>query len=273
MNVLIVLGTAALGLSALWAIQSVVLTLAGEPLAWPLRFKKRGPVAVWTGRVLIHSFWIFVLVATPLALGIRPIDALHQAFPTPVPWHSIAAAFSIMFFPAASMYALYIAAGWARFEPQHDQAKRRGKLLRRIFPGPLPVSIFEEAVFRGILLEQMLRLLPQSSAYTALAIIVNSAAFSAVHFVKPVDWKPIKQVAYGYFIVGCLFGLAYVVGGRSLWLPIAVHAAAIFVIEVARLYVVFQAPPWLVGYTEWPQSGLVGSVLVLGVAVALLTLI
>jgi hypothetical protein len=42
---------------------------------------------------------------------------------------------------------------------------------------------------------------------------------------------------------------------------------------VARLYVVFQAPRWLVGYTESPQSGLIGSMLVLGMGIALVVLI
>jgi hypothetical protein len=273
MNIVIALGVAASGLCVLWAVQSVVLKLIGEPLAWPLRFTTRKPLMRWTGRVMIHAEWLIILVGTPLALGIHPLDALHQAFPTPVPWRDIAVAFSIMFFPSCMVYALYIRAGWVRIQPQHDQATRRAKLFRRFFPGPLPLATFEEGVFRGVLLEQLLRSAPPSHAYTALAIVLSSAAFASVHFIKPPKGKPIWQAAYGYFIVGCLFGLAYVVGGRSLWLPIVVHAAAVFVIEVMRLYVVFQAPPWLVGYAEWPQSGLVGSMVVLGMGIALVVLI
>jgi hypothetical protein len=68
-------------------------------------------------------------------------------------------------------------------------------------------------------------------------------------------------------------GLAYVVGGRSLWLPIVMHAAAVFVIEVMRLYAVFRAAPWLIGYAEWPEAGFIGSVVVLFSAVALVWLI
>jgi hypothetical protein len=78
---------------------------------------------------------------------------------------------------------------------------------------------------------------------------------------------------YGLFIVSCLFGLAYVVGGRSLWLPITVHGAAVLAIEVMRLYVVFDGPPWLLGYGEFPQSGLFGSLTVLAVAIGLVLLI
>jgi hypothetical protein len=127
---------------------------------------------------------------------------------------------------------------------------------------PLPLATLEEAAFRGVLLEQLLRSFPPSHAYRVVAIALSSAAFSSVHFIKrPYPGKPVWQPAYGLFIIGCLFGLAYVIGGRSLWLPIVIHAAAIFVIEVMRLYAVYQAPPWLLGYSEWPQSGLVGSIL------------
>ena len=273
MNIFYPLGLAAFGLCVLWAVQSVMLHFIGEPLAWPLRFTTPRPLMRWSSRVMIHTLWVFILVGTPLALGIPLLDALHQAFPTPVPWRDIAVAFSIMFFPTCLVYGLYIMVGWVRIQPQHDQATRRAKLFRRFLPGPLPLSVFEEAVFRGILLEQLLRSLPTSEAYSALAIVLSSAAFASVHFVKPAKGKPVRQAAYGYFIVGCLFGLAYVVGGRSLWLPVVIHATAVFVIEVARLYVVFQAPRWLVGFAESPQSGLIGSVLVLGVGIALVTLI
>ena len=85
MNILITLGVAASGLCLLWAVQSVALKLAGEPLAWPLRFTTRKPLVRWTSRVMIHMSWLIILVGTPLALGIRPLDALHQAFPMPVP--------------------------------------------------------------------------------------------------------------------------------------------------------------------------------------------
>jgi len=268
-NILIALGVAAAGLLVLWAFQSVALALAGEPLALPLRYTSRKPVLKWTGRALVHTEWLIILIGVPLALGINPLDALHQAFPTPVPWRDIGIAFALMFCPIWLTYAFYLVMGWIRFEPQHDRATRRAKLFRRFFPGPLPLATFEEGVFRGVLLEQLLRSLPSSNTYAALAIVASSAAFAAIHFVKPAKGKPVGQAAYGYFLVGCLFGLAYVVGGRSLWLPITVHAAAVFGIEVARLYVVFDAPRWLVGFPESPQSGLIGSAVVVAIGIGL----
>jgi len=166
-----------------------------------------------------------------------------------------------------------IKARWTRVEPQHEPAIRHGKLIRR-FLGPLPLATLKEAVFRGVVLEQFLRSLPQSTAYTALAIVLSAAVFSFVHFIKKShSGKAVWQPAFGLFMVGCLFGLAYVVGGRSLWLPIAMHAAAVFFTEVTRLYFVHQAPHWLVGYTEYPQSGLIGGIFMVCAGIALVVLI
>ena len=114
MNVLITVGVAASALCVLWAVQSIALTLVGASLAWPLRFTTRKPLVRWTGRVMIQVSWLIILVGTPLALGIRPADALHQAFPMPVPWRDIAVAFSVVFFPCSIVYTLCIKAGWVR---------------------------------------------------------------------------------------------------------------------------------------------------------------
>ena len=273
MNILIALAVATAGVSVLWAAQSVVLVAAGEPLALPLRFATSRPLLKLTSRVMVHTEWLIILIGTPIVLGIGLLEEFHQAFPTPIPWRSIAVAGSLMLFAIYATYAFHWTVGWIRYEPQHDQTKRRAKLFRRFFPGPLPLVAFEEGVFRGILLEQLLRSLPTSEAYTALAIALTSAAFASVHFVKPAKGKPVFQFAYGYFLVGCLFGLAYVVGGRSLWLPIAIHAAAVFGIEVLRLYVKFEGPRWLIGCSESPQSGLIGSAVIVGVGIFLLILI
>jgi len=272
-SILITLGVGAFALCMLWVVQSIALKLAGEPLAWPLRFSTRKPAVRWTARVMVQATWFIILIGTPLALGIDLRDALNQAFPQPVPWREIVIGFAIMFFPPCLIYALLIKADWIRIEPQHDPATRRAKLFRR-FLGPLPLATMEEAVFRGVLLEQLLRSLPPSDVATVSAIVLSSAAFSAVHFIKrPYPGKPVWQPAYGLFIVGCLLGLAYVISGRHLWLPIIMHAAAIFVNEVMRLYSTHRAPPWLMGYSEWPQSGLVGSIFILCAGIALVALI
>src|ERR1700704_6032482 len=85
MNILLTLGVAACALGLLWAVQSVMLKLAGDPLVGPRRFTTQEPLVRWTSRVMIQVSWLIILVGTPLALGIHPLDALHQAFPMPFP--------------------------------------------------------------------------------------------------------------------------------------------------------------------------------------------
>jgi membrane protease YdiL (CAAX protease family) len=169
-------------------------------------------------------------------------------------------------------YALYIKAQWLRFEPRHDAATRRRKLFSR-FLTPVPLAVLEEAVFRGTLLEQLLRSLPATLFGSALAVILSSATFAAVHFIKPARGKPVVQGLYSYFTAGCLFGIGYIASGRCLWVPVTMHATAIFIIEVMRLYTLHQAPRWLAGFPEGPHSGIVGSIVVVGMAIALVVLI
>jgi membrane protease YdiL (CAAX protease family) len=272
MNVLVLVGITTLAMCMLWAAQSVVLIYVGEPLALPLQYTTRAPLVRMTSQIMIQVVWIIILLGTPIALGTSPLDALQRAFPLPVPWHKMAIAFLIMFIPSSVGYALYVKAQWLRFELKHDRATRRRKLFTR-FLTPIPLAILEEAVFRGTLLEQLLRSLPSSFVFSVLAVILSAAIFAAAHFIKPARGKPVIQGLYSYFTAGCLFGIAYIDGGRNLWLPVVMHATAIFIIEVMRIYTVHQAPRWLAGFPEGPHGGVVGSLVVIGMATCLLVLI
>jgi len=273
MNFLIVVEIAAAGVLALWLVQSIFLIRLGEPLALPLRYTTEAESVRYATIAMTYVIWLAILVGTPLALGIGLPDAIASAFRLPVPWRGIGIAFAVTFAPALVIYPLYVRLGWFRLGLQYDQRTRREKLLRR-FIGPLPLATLEEGVFRGVILEQLLRSLPASPAYVAVAIVVSSAVFSAVHFIKRgYPGKPVWQPAYGLFIVGCLCGFAYVLGGRTLWLPIVVHATMVFVCQTVRLYGVYLGPPWLVGYEHWPQCGLIGSFYVLSTGTALALLI
>ena len=81
MNMLIGLGVAAAGVCVMWAIQSVVLVLAGEPLALPWRFQTKRPLLRWTSRITVHTEWLIILIGTPLALGIRGGDPASRVLP------------------------------------------------------------------------------------------------------------------------------------------------------------------------------------------------
>jgi membrane protease YdiL (CAAX protease family) len=131
---------------------------------------------------MIQTTWNVILVGTPFVFGSSPLEWVHQEFPTPVPWRDIAVAIVIMLLPIWIMYGIWITAGWVRIEPPHDKATRRRKLIR--FIGPWPLATLEEAVFRGVLLEQVLRTFPDSWEYTALSIVGTSMVFSSIHFIS-----------------------------------------------------------------------------------------
>jgi hypothetical protein len=107
MNVLVLIGVAAFAMCTFWAAQSVALIYVGEPLALPLQYTTRAPLVRKTSQLMIQVIWIIILVGTPIALGVSPLEALQRAFTLPVPWRKIAIAFLITFIPFCLGNALY----------------------------------------------------------------------------------------------------------------------------------------------------------------------
>ncbi len=273
MNIVIVAAIGASAMGLLWAVQSAALLFVGEPLTWPLHYTTRQPLVRWTGRAMIQISWLVILLGVPLALGVSPAEALRRALPLPVPWRHIVIGSVVLVLPFLAVLTIDYFAGWLRFEPKFDAATRRGKLARR-FLTPIPLATVEEAVFRGIVLEQLLQAMPQTLLYMAVDVVISAILFSSVHFIRrQPEGKPVWQQAYGFFLAGCLFGVGYIAGGRNLWVPIALHAWAVLIIEIGRLYCRFTGPRWIIGFAESPYSGVIGTVAVAGMALGLVVLI
>jgi hypothetical protein len=264
MNLVILVGLGVIGVATLWLVQTVVLFWQREPLALPLRYTSQAPLVRWSGSGCIQLIWFLILVGFPWAIGVAPLAYWAERFASP-PWFSMVFVFCAFLLAFAVAYALEFALGWVRIEPKWDARTRRGKLFRR-FLTPLPLAVVEEAVFRGVVLEQVYQVLPIGIA-GAGAVVIAAAIFSAVHFIRPgYPGRPTRQAAFGFFMAGCLFGVAYLCGGHTLWFPIAVHAAGILGTEVMRLYVVHEGPPLLIGYPAYPHSGLCGAAAMLAMA-------
>ena len=273
MNILIVAAIGASAMGLLWAVQSAALLFVGEPLTWPLHYTTRQPLVRWTGRGMIQISWLTILLGVPLALGVSPGEALQRALPLPVPWRHIVIGSLVLALPFLAVLTIDYFVGWLRIEPKFDARIRRGKLARR-FVTPVPLATVEEAVFRGIVLEQLLQAMARALPYSAAAVVISAILFSSVHFIRrQPEGKAVWQQAYGFFLAGCLFGVAYVAGGRNLWVPIAMHAWAILIIEIGRLYCQFTGPRWIIGFAESPYSGVIGTIAVAGMALGLVVLI
>jgi len=62
MNVVVLVGVAAVGICALWVAQTVALIYVGERLALPLQYTTRSPVVRMTSQVMIQAVWIIIVV-------------------------------------------------------------------------------------------------------------------------------------------------------------------------------------------------------------------
>jgi uncharacterized protein len=155
--------------------------------------------------------------------------------------------------PMAAMAAIYLGLEW--FRPRKELSFSH--LLPALGTG-FSVALIEELVFRGalfaILLHGLSSWLGQSRRTTALTVIVLSAFFALVHFLKPpahADLDPAAvtwtsgfwmlgqigalfadaQFLLSEFIILFLIGLATALAKlrtSSLWLPIGLHAGWVF---------------------------------------------
>jgi membrane protease YdiL (CAAX protease family) len=222
--------------------------------------------------IAIQLTWIIILLGFPMAIGEDALSYFRQRLPWPAPWRGMTLASGLMLASGVAAYGIEMLIGAVVPCRVHEPKVLRKKLFRR-FLTPVPLATMEEAVFRGILLDQMLRVGPSSTAWTAAAIALSAAIFSSVHFLRRSrPGKPRLQPALGLFLVGCVFGTAYVVGQRTLWLPIASHAVAILVCETTRLWVDYRGRPLWIGYPECPQCGIIGAACVAAGGAALVLL-
>ena len=98
---------------------------------------------------------------------------------------------------------------------------------------PLTAAIPEELVYRGFLIRQFTRLYGNHTAGPMFAVLSQAAIFGAVHF----QWGLGGIVMTS--IMGVVWGGAYLLCGRNLWIVIAAHSAA----HIALVLQIYSAPP------------------------------
>lgn len=97
---------------------------------------------------------------------------------------------------------------------------------------PITAAIPEEIVYRGFLLNQFARLYGDGRAAAVLAVLSQAFVFGLVHF----QWGTGGIVATT--IMGLVWGSAYLLCGRNLWIVIMAHSAA----HVALVLQLYSAP-------------------------------
>ena len=94
---------------------------------------------------------------------------------------------------------------------------------------PLTAAIPEEIVYRGFLIRQFERLYGNGPVAPAIAVLSQALIFGSVHF----QWGLGGIVMTT--IMGLVWGIAYLLCGRNLWIVILAHSAA-HIVLVLQLY-------------------------------------
>jgi hypothetical protein len=253
MSVLLLLGLGAASTAGLWGIQSLLLFLAGEPQAGPLRARNPPARVRWPMKIALQLALFVILLGYPLALGRSPLLYHRDRLVPAEPWALFEALVAMLLCFLVGT-GLEVSCGWVQWRPRYGA----GKTLRKAgqaFLTPFPLALLEEGIFRGIVLDAFLLGLPATLWGRGTAVVASAAIFAAVHFIRPA--KTYGQ-AGGLFVLGCLLGSAYLLGDRTYWLPVGLHAGGILAIQLLRPFVEYRGPPWLVGYRSYPIAGLIG---------------
>ncbi len=85
--------------------------------------------------------------------------------------------------------------------------------------GILMVSSFgEEMIYRGFLINRITQLLPDSTNFKYLAVVISSVIFGLVHY----EWGPMGIVQTGF--MGLALGTCYIIFNNNLTITIIAHA-------------------------------------------------
>lgn len=108
----------------------------------------------------------------------------------------------------------------------------RGNLLAAIAMAlilPLTASIPEEIIYRGFLMNRLTRIFGAGLGGAALTVLVQAVLFGIVHFQWGIGGIIVTT------IMGAVWGTAFLLCGRNLWIMIIAHSTA-HVALVAQLY-------------------------------------
>ncbi len=108
----------------------------------------------------------------------------------------------------------------------------RGNLPAALAMGlalPLAAAIPEEILYRGFLIDRLSRLIGQGRLHSVAVVLVQALIFGSIHF----QWG-LGGIAMTT-IMGLVWGSAYLLCGRNLWIVIIAHSSA-HVLLVTQLY-------------------------------------
>ena len=233
----------------MWLGQSALLHRAGLPLRLRIGAPDLPRPLKRINRLVTNFAFVAVLLGYPLLRGASPLTYYLRFFPLGQRTIEMLRGAAAAILYLTLLYAAWTVTDNVRFEVRHG-ARR---LVRRLAGVPFTavlIALVEELLFRGMLLAGLL-----DSFAPRVALPVGIAVFAAAHYVRRVKrtWT-----FPGHFALGTLFCVAFFVTGRSLWLPLGLHAVGVLVLMGVRPFVRYTGPPWLVGASIFPYAGIVG---------------
>jgi membrane protease YdiL (CAAX protease family) len=153
--------------------------------------------------------------------------------------------------------------------------------LLKIIIGMLLIGVIEEIIFRGYILNAL-----RKSLGPVAAVLLSSALFAVVHFIKPAEPEMTDRWYSGFLLFSHLFAKAgdtfwpevctlFCMGTvlatlsywtRSVYITIGLHAGWVWIMMLFRLFTENQGRlVWLYGPGEWISKGWVGPIMALAV--------
>lgn len=242
-----------------WLTQTALLRYYGLPTRWRLD-SSNAPAALRTStRAATYLSLLGVIAVYPL-LQARPAVAPMTFGPSIVEYYSPmlplqsaphfvqGAACSVLCLSA--LFLMWMASDQLRIDI-HQSRRRWMRRLILLLPTALLGGFAEELVFRGVLLADLLRALPQSPTPV---IAIGALVFAAAHYLRRVKrWWTFPS----HVVLGVLLCLAFV-RTRTLWLPAGLHVGGIMMIMGVRPFFRYVGPPWLTGASIFPFAGVIG---------------
>jgi membrane protease YdiL (CAAX protease family) len=239
----------------MWTAQTVLLRLHGTPIRAAIDHGDM-PASIRTvARLVTQLALLGVILAYPPLCG-KPVLAYYfSLFPLNCALHCIQG------LAASALFLSLLFLAWVLTDQlQIDVHHSRRKWVRRLvllIPTAAFGAFVEELLFRGVLLADLLRVMP-NSPWTAAA--TGTLVFAAAHYVRRAKRR---WTFPGHLALGALLCVAFILTG-SLWLSIGLHAGGILLIMGARPFVRYRGPAWLIGASTFPFAGIVG---LLGLAI------
>ena len=222
--------------------------------AWPLRHGSESLAVRWTLKAALQVVLLSVLLLPPWLNGESPW-AYHAERLAGVNWMVPVAGGALTLTLFSAVMLLNFRLGWITVEPSRSGLKLLAKLGRASLT-PLPLAIMEELVFRGIVLEQLVRSFPATVSGEGAAADDLGGAFR--NGPLPAQQKRVMLPAVGLFALGWMLGLVYLLDGHTIWVPAAFHAAGVWFIQLTRPFACYRGPAWLIGYRSYPICGVFG---------------